>query len=668
MTYNIQILAGPITQYQSNRSGLKYVLLRMDWYWNLALLLLKENIAEESSHDVRAKMEEIVVRLYAKLLEYQIKSACVHNRNWLVTFGLNTIKIDDWEGKLKSIQDEENQVNEFARQYNSELVKSTLHAMLETTRSLETKLVEIQDAIQAGTQQIIARHREAKDTECLNHLCLSDPAADKLRIEEAKGGLLKDSYAWIIHHPSFQHFLSDPERRVLWIKGDPGKGKTMLMCGIIDQLKPTGRLLSYFFCEQIRSHKNNETAILRGLIFALAREQPLLLPYVRTKYDEQGKSLFESENAWVTLKGIFYDMIQSPDMTNAVILVDALDECSTGRVRFLNFVVQCTKLEFCRVKWIMSSRNNWSDIEERMRRMELKLQLQLELNQGLVSDAIVSYIVHKVDILSEDKAYSMDLRDQVKAYLREYANGTFLWVALVCQALQDETRRRVMDTLHTFPSGLDAFYKRMLQDVNGSRDAAICKEILALACLVYRPLTVAEVIALIPPIQEFQADEVTEIIGECGSFLALDLGLIRFVHQSAKDFLLEYASEQIFPSGIAKQHRLIVTRSIDALQKRLCQRDMYNLGRPGYFAEDIIPPSPDPLTPIRYPCLHWVAHLAECSAVAYEEMADDGIIDKFIQQKFLYWLECFGLMHSMGQASRVVTELESIIVSRPSLL
>ncbi|CAH0055285.1 unnamed protein product [Clonostachys solani] len=44
-------------------------------------------------------------------------------------------------------------------------------------------------------------------------------------------------------------FRDDLQSWLLWIKGDPGKGKTMLLCGIIDELeKGTNSLLSYFFC------------------------------------------------------------------------------------------------------------------------------------------------------------------------------------------------------------------------------------------------------------------------------------------------------------------------------------------------------------------------------------------------------------------------------------
>ncbi|CZR68133.1 uncharacterized protein PAC_18032 [Phialocephala subalpina] len=56
------------------------------------------------------------------------------------------------------------------------------------------------------------------------------------RPSATKGGLLKDSYRWILDNTDFQRWRQDEQSRLLWIKGDPGKGKTMLLCGIIDEL------------------------------------------------------------------------------------------------------------------------------------------------------------------------------------------------------------------------------------------------------------------------------------------------------------------------------------------------------------------------------------------------------------------------------------------------
>jgi len=93
-----------------------------------------------------------------------------------------------------------------------------------------------------------------------------------VRIEQTKGGLLPDSYCWILSHQHFTDWRDGDKTRLLWVKGDPGKGKTMLLIGIVRELqkiKPTHEsgLLSYFFCQGTDSKLNNATAVLRGLIY-----------------------------------------------------------------------------------------------------------------------------------------------------------------------------------------------------------------------------------------------------------------------------------------------------------------------------------------------------------------------------------------------------------------
>ncbi|MCJ1292890.1 hypothetical protein MMC34_004443 [Xylographa carneopallida] len=91
-----------------------------------------------------------------------------------------------------------------------------------------------------------------KLNKCVQDLRLTDPRDDKKRIEDTKGGLLKDSYRWIFENSDYQQWERAEQSRLLWIKGDPGKGKTMLLCGIINELgKPKAEtdLLSYFFCQ-----------------------------------------------------------------------------------------------------------------------------------------------------------------------------------------------------------------------------------------------------------------------------------------------------------------------------------------------------------------------------------------------------------------------------------
>ncbi|KAK4181982.1 hypothetical protein QBC35DRAFT_365076, partial [Podospora australis] len=52
-----------------------------------------------------------------------------------------------------------------------------------------------------------------------------------------KGGLLAGAYRWVFDTPDFRRWHDQSESRLIWIKGDPGKGKTMLLCGIINELE-----------------------------------------------------------------------------------------------------------------------------------------------------------------------------------------------------------------------------------------------------------------------------------------------------------------------------------------------------------------------------------------------------------------------------------------------
>ncbi|ERT00367.1 hypothetical protein HMPREF1624_03738 [Sporothrix schenckii ATCC 58251] len=257
-----------------------------------------------------------------------------------------------------------------------------------------------------------------------------DPRDDKTRIQDTKGGLLRDAYRWILENNSFRQWRSGPQGRVLWIRGDPGKGKTMLLCGIIDELEPS-TCLSYFFCQATNDQLNHATAVLRGLIYMLILQRPALISHVRKKYDDAGKRLFEEINAWQALCKILTDMLADEQAVNAILLVDALDECTLGLPELLQLICKPSS-----AKWVVSSRN-WPDIERKFTGVEQNAQLHLELNQRAISDAVAVYIRHRVEQLAREKKYDNKTEDAISQHLTANADGTFLWVALVCQVLAD---------------------------------------------------------------------------------------------------------------------------------------------------------------------------------------------------------------------------------------
>ncbi|KAJ5042653.1 beta transducin-like protein-like protein HET-E4s, partial [Bipolaris maydis] len=495
-----------------------------------------------------------------------------------------------------------------------------------------------------------------KQNKCLQDIRRTDPQDDKKRIEDTKGGLLADSYRWVLDNPTFQQWQQHLDSRLLWVKGDPGKGKTMLLCGIIDELQdviPWTALLLYFFCQATDSRINSATAVLRGLLYMLLHRQPSLMSHVSKKYDQAGKGLFEDTNAWVVLTEIFTDVLQDVSLGTTYLIIDALDECVTDLPKLLSFIAKQSSVS-SRVKWILKHAGH-------------KMKLSLELNAKSVAAAVDVFIEQKVEQLAKENKYEEKLQHIVLQHLKLNANDTFLWVALVCQDLKVTPRWNVHKKLAQFPPGLDALYNRMLQQiVSESSSADMCLRVLAVTAVLYRPVTVAELVVLTEQLAELVNDleSVREIIGLCGSFLTLRDDTIYFVHQSAKDFLVTKASDKVFQDGIERVHQDIFVQSLSILQKTL-HRDMYNLQAPGYPAGDVKPPILDPLAVSRYPCVYWVDHFCDSKhnsfthGVANQE--DTRTIDAFLRHRYIYWLEALSLCRSMDKGVVLMTKLWHLV-------
>ncbi|KAF2788430.1 NACHT-domain-containing protein [Melanomma pulvis-pyrius CBS 109.77] len=495
--------------------------------------------------------------------------------------------------------------------------------------------VEMAPIYGEGTEEAFRRLRDEihKREECIRDLRPSDPRNDKKRIEDTKGGLLEGSYRWVLDNSSFQQWHDDPQSQLLWIKGDPGKGKTMLLCGIINELQKTlarNASVSYFFCQATDSRINSATAVLRGLLYLLVSEQPALTAHVCKRYDQAGKAVFEDSNAWIVLTEIFADVLQDPSLDTTYILVDALDECVTDLPKLLHFIAQQPSAS-SRVKWIVSSRN-WPDIETQLDRAGQKLSL--ELNADSVAAAVDIFIRQKIDQLALEKQYKAEVRSAVLRYLIRNANDTFLWVALVCQKLEKMSRLNIIKKLAEFPPGLDSLYKRMIQYINESDDADICRRILAVVVVVvYQPIALQELTSLVEGLEDLEL--VREAISLCGSLLTVRDDTVYFVHQSAKDFLVKQESHVIFPSGREEVHYTCFSRSLSAMSRTL-HRDMYSLGALGYPIEQVQPPKSDPLAASRYSCIYWIDHLCDWnpspSAEDKVDLQHGGAVNSFLRQ------------------------------------
>lgn len=390
----------------------------------------------------------------------------------------------------------------------------------------------------------------------------------------------------------------------------------------------------------------------------LISQQPSLVSHIQKRYDDAGKALFEDANAWTALCEVFADILQDATLAGTYLIVDALDECVIGLPRLLDLIVR-TSSASSRVKWIVSSRN-WPDIEERL--VNAGQNLSLELNAESVSAAVSIFIQHKVLELAQRKKYNNKIRDTVLNHLSSNANGTFLWVALVSQGLEKIPKVAILARLNDFPPGLDALYEQMMKQIRNSNYTDVCHQILALIAIVYRPITLTELTSLIHVFEDMSDDveSIQEIVGFCGSLLTIRKDAIYFVHQSAKDYLLAKAFDEIYPCGIEAVHHIVFSQSLQVMSQTL-RRDIYSLHSPGIPIAQVEAPTPNPLAVAWYSCLHWVDHLFDSSTTEnmMNNLEDKGLVYKFLRQSYIYWLEALSLIDGLSEGILMIRMLES---------
>ncbi|KAJ3526408.1 hypothetical protein NM208_g11205 [Fusarium decemcellulare] len=642
ITACMEIVTNPVSEPGLNRDGIKYVLERIEWYWKLAELLLDTHSTDKATVDLQSLLKKHILKLFKKLLLYEMQSVCLYNRHWAAVIVRDLFKTDDWQESIDSIKKAEDSIRHDINQQNHEIFKFRLASIDNSLQHLRQDVKDVELAVKEQTRDLSQIHHDDKDNDCLKQLYVVNPTTHKQKIQKKKGGLLKDSYRWILHHDAFTGFLHDPANRLLWINGDPGKGKTMLLCGIIDELqKESSHPVFYFFCEATQNHLRTTTSVLRGLLWLVCRQYPEAMSCVRATYDIEGQKSFEDP---FTLKPMLERILQSSYLQDAVFIVDALDECWDQRTDDL---VDREELIDLIVEFSVSFSH--------------KVRVSLELNKDSVSRAVRTFIRHKVNELALKRQYNQQTKNGILEKLLLNANDTFLWVALVCKELARPVVKnwQAVDIIDSLGSGLYGIYKRMLDQILNSDLRPICQQILAIACVVYRSLSVDELQTLMPEAKPFSSEQLKEIIGECGSFLTIEDNFIYFVHQSARDFLLNEAENQIFPSGIAGQHRLLFIQSLEAL--KVLRRDLYDLEAPGVLVDDIPQPSPDPLSGLAYACVYWIDHLDQCREI--RGISDEDAVYSFITTKFLNWLEALSLQHVVAEVVPKMEMIGTVLVS-----
>jgi Cdc6-like AAA superfamily ATPase len=655
----------PANAAKSNLDGIAHVVSRMTWYCALTEYLLEKDHIDELE-SIRPQLEKKILSLYKVLLLYQMRSVCSYYRNRGYEFLRGLANWDHWEDDLKTVKETEDALCSDLDRYIKVREKDMLGQLLQHA----TKTNELLGSFHQTLQDFVVFQKsnvDEKDKQCLRDLFVVDPQDDMKKIERNKDTLLSEANEWIFQMEEYQAFTdwsntdtAPPLCRLLWIKGDPGTGKTMLLMSIIRELLAQSATLtpkvSYFFCQGTVKSLNTATATLRSLIWLLLVQQPHLMSHLKSKHDNAGASLFEGDGAYISLNGVFESILKDPKLSPVYLVVDALDECEQGLGDLKRLIFTSLKISD-KVKWLVSSRPT---VDLKSPETEGSL---VELDSQKLQNPVNTFIDYKLSVLKARPGYTDEILEQLKKEIIQRAENTFLWVALVFKELDKEDGYQIvvdgmyaLDIVGETPSGLSQLYDYIMHKIEKGlrKDCEYCKNVLVAATLAFRPLTLSELRVLAQLPETVPAT----IVRKCGSFLVVQDETVYLIHQSAKDYFQENYESRLRPTGMSQGHEDLAMRSIQAMSSDLRQ-NMYNLDY-GFKPNNIGPPNPDPLASIRYSCVFWTDHLNVMTLKSLEHkgaFADDGAVLTFLRKKFLNWLEGLSLLGNLAEGVDSVRKL-----------
>ena len=446
-----------------------------------------------------------------------------------------------------------------------------------------------------------------------------------MKTENRKNPLLKGTCEWVREDPAYRAWVNSRSSRILWIHGDPGKGKTMIVLSLLeafstiaDSLDDSAGQLVYFLCDSTDNTRNTVLSMAKSLLYQILSQQPRMLIYCRRRFEIQREWLFSSlEGVW----GILQDVLVRLPFEEIYVLLDALDECKPHALS--TFLRLLTSFDVpdkggnhsdssCRVKILLTSRNE-NRFKEHLGGL---LNIDLGLNFDLVAKDVDKFVASEVADLATRKGYDDTLRKEVDETLRQKADGTFLWVALACSELRERTMRfNTRKCLEQLPSGLVEMYQRMLEELESQSDLEIrayAKEMLRSIAVALRPLTIEElaIAADLPgEMCEDTDDLINNIIKQCGSLIIFEDNTVHLVHQSAKDFLKSEA-HGILSTNLIEENCNLAMR---------CLRYVSSCTFSGLPIEETDPFSnpevfQESLGYLEYPVIYWMEHAKAASS------------------------------------------------------
>ncbi|TGO29700.1 hypothetical protein BPAE_0012g00550 [Botrytis paeoniae] len=373
---------------------------------------------------------------------------------------------------------------------------------------------------------------------------------------------------WFLTKPEYLSWNDVSKRQdhegFLWIKGNPGTGKSTLMKLLFEEAKLKTKsdfskiTLSFFFLARGTIEERTTIGLYRSILHQLFEKMIELRDSLEWMTADGARGI--ERNGWseAALKQTLKYAVAKLGSRSLMVFVDALDECdqkqASGMVSFFEELCELAEVSQVSLHICFSSRHYPTIV------IQKGMELTLEDEFGHMED-IQHYIKSKLRLGKSKQA------EALRSEILEKSSGIFLWVVLVLDILNSEylsgsiSIKKISERLNQIPPGLNDLFEMILKrDGENLEELQLCLKLILFANHPLKPqeLYFATQIGLDEDCTGFWDQEDVNIdqmklfvrssskgLAEVTKNKASD---VQFIHESVRDFLLGRYETQL--SGV----------------------------------------------------------------------------------------------------------------------
>ncbi|KAI9782132.1 MAG: hypothetical protein M1839_005479 [Geoglossum umbratile] len=502
----------------------------------------------------------------------------------------------------------------------------------------------------------------AEHSRYLVKLSFADGAAFDSHLQEHESQCLPDTRVELRHQ--IMNWAKDANgKRIFWLNGMAGTGKSTIARTIASSLADQGLLGASFFFSRGGGDRGHATKFFTTLAAQLASRIKLIKPYIANAV---------AENPGLPQQALaeqFEQLICRPLSKlqksfclaqTLVLVIDAMDECEQEAdiKAILRLFAETNDVGTSCLKVFLTSRPELS-IRLSFHAISDVLYQDFVLHnisQSTIEHDIEIFVKHELATIKRERSLTEDWPDEhnIKRLVAN-ASPLFIYAATACRFIGDRRwhpQKRLFDVLQYSIAGDYDNHERqeLIEEF---------KEIIGSLVVIADPLSPASLANLLTKSEEtinIRLDHLRSVL----NVPDVQNLPVKLLHPSFRDFLLNHQRclDNQFLIRKTDAHAKLARCCLQLMASHL-RKDICDLRNPEVLNSDIesgvvgrcLP------TELQYACRYWVYHLQHSDI----SVCDGDEAHQFIQKHFLHWLEALSLIGRVNESVHIIVTFQEML-------